>query len=393
MYGSDSGRTAGHAGRDPDAGLVQGRARARLAAGRARPRDGREVLNFCANNYLGLADHPAIVAAAQGGARRVGLRHGAASGSSAARRPSTWSSRRRLSQFLRHRGTILFSSCFDANGGVFEVLLDDRDAVISDELNHASIIDGIRLCKATRLRYRNRDMADLEAQLGSRTAARRRADRHRRRVLDGRLPGAAGRDLRPGRALRRAGAWSTTRTPSASSGRRARGTPELFGVQDRVDIVTGTLGKALGGASGGYVSARAEIVELLRQRSRPYLFSNAVAPSVVAGSLAALDLVAGSDEQRAAAASQHRAVPEPDDRRRFRRTARRAPDHPGDVRRRGARPPVADAMLDEGVYVIAFSYPVVPKGKARIRVQLSAAHTEQDVETCVHAFVAARSAS
>jgi glycine C-acetyltransferase len=295
----------------------------------------------------------------------------------------------RLSQFLGTEATILYSSCFDANGGVFEVLLDERDAVISDELNHASIIDGIRLCKAKRLRYRNRDMADLEAQLVEGSSARRTLI-----VTDGVFsmdgylaPLAEICDLAD-----KHGAMVMVDDSHAVGfvGPTGAGTPELAGVQDRVDVVSGTLGKALGGASGGYISARAEIVELLRQRSRPYLFSNAVAPSVVAGSLAALELVASSGDQRETLRS-NTAV--------FRRRMAEegfdvlAGEHPitpvmfGDATLAGR---VADAMLEHGVYVIAFSYPVVPQGKARIRVQLSAAHSAADVETCVAAFVAAR---
>jgi glycine C-acetyltransferase len=296
---------------------------------------------------------------------------------------------RRISAFLHTDATILYSSCFDANGGVFEVLLDERDAVISDELNHASIIDGIRLCKANRYRYRNRDMADLEAQLvAARDARRRLIVTDGVFSMDGYLAPLDG-------ICQLAEQYDALVMVDDSHavgfmGATGAGTPELFGVQDRVDIVTGTLGKALGGASGGYVSARAEIVELLRQRSRPYLFSNAVAPAMVAGSLAAIDLVAGSDEQRAALRGNTEL---------FRRRMGEEGfdvlpgEHPivpvmfGDASL-AAR--IADVMLDEGVYVIAFSFPVVPKGKARIRVQLSAAHSEADVETCVRAFVAAR---
>ncbi|MEP6598214.1 MAG: glycine C-acetyltransferase [Actinomycetota bacterium] len=349
---------------------------------------GAEVLNFCANNYLGLADHPQIVAAAKSALDEWGFGMASVRFICGTQTQHT-ALEQRLSTFLHTQATILYSSCFDANGGVFEVLLDERDAVISDELNHASIIDGIRLCKAARLRYRNRDMADLEAQLRAASGARRRlvatdgvfsmdgylapldeicalAERYDAMVMvdDSHAVGFVG--------------------PSGA------GTPELFGVQDRVDINTGTLGKALGGASGGYVSARAEIVELLRQRSRPYLFSNAVAPAVVAGSLAALDLVGSSGASREAL------------RRNTALFRRRMGDEDFDVLP-GEHPiapvmfgdaakaaEVADAMLAEGVYVIAFSYPVVPQGKARIRVQLSAAHSEDDVETCVRAFVAAR---
>ena len=350
--------------------------------------NGAEVLNFCANNYLGLADHPVIVDAAKKALDEWGFGMASVRFICGTQTQHT-DLERRISAFLHTEATILYSSCFDANGGVFEVLLDERDAVISDELNHASIIDGIRLCKATRYRYRNRDMADLEAQLVSARDARRRLV-----VTDGvfSMDGYfAPLDEICALAERHNALVMVDDSHAVGFiGATGAGTPERAGVQDRVDIVTGTLGKALGGASGGYVSARAEIVELLRQRSRPYLFSNAVAPAVVAGSLAALELVAGSGEQRAAL-SRNTDV--------FRR---RMADEGFDVLP-GAHPIVpvmfgdaalaariADVMLGEGVYVIAFSYPVVPKGKARIRVQLSAAHSEADVETCVRAFVAAR---
>jgi len=350
--------------------------------------NGAEVLNFCANNYLGLADHPVIVDAAKKALDEWGFGMASVRFICGTQTQHT-DLERRISAFLHTEATILYSSCFDANGGVFEVLLDERDAVISDELNHASIIDGIRLCKATRYRYRNRDMADLEAQLVSARDARRRLV-----VTDGvfSMDGYfAPLDEICALAERHDALVMVDDSHAVGFiGATGAGTPERSGVQDRVDIVTGTLGKALGGASGGYVSARAEIVELLRQRSRPYLFSNAVAPAVVAGSLAALELVAGSGEQRAAL-SRNTEV--------FRR---RMADEGFDVLP-GEHPIVpvmfgdaalaariADVMLGEGVYVIAFSYPVVPKGKARIRVQLSAAHSEADVETCVRAFVAAR---
>ncbi|HVU92268.1 MAG TPA: glycine C-acetyltransferase [Jatrophihabitans sp.] len=349
---------------------------------------GGEVLNFCANNYLGFADHPDVVAAARAALDEWGF------GMASVRficgtQTQHKALEDRLSQFLGTDATILFSSCFDANGGVFEVLLDERDAVISDELNHASIIDGIRLCKARRLRYRNRDMADLEEQLKAAGDARRRLV-----VTDGvfSMDGYLAPLDRICDLAERYGALVMVDDSHAVGfvGDSGAGTPELFGVQDRVDVNTGTLGKALGGASGGYVSGRAEIVELLRQRARPYLFSNAVAPAVVAGSLKALDLVTGGGAERARL-RENAAL--------FRRLMTDAGfdllpgEHPivpvmfGDAVLAGR---IADEMLKHGVYVIAFSYPVVPQGKARIRVQLSAAHSAADVETCVRAFVAAR---
>ena len=351
---------------------------------------GQRVLNFCANNYLGLADHPSLIEAGKKALDDWGFGLASVRFICGTQTPHT-ELERRLSAFLRTDATILYSSCFDANGGTFETLLDERDAVISDELNHASIIDGIRLCKAQRYRYRNRDMADLETQLKAASSARRRLV-----VTDGvfSMDGyLAPLDEICALAERYDSLVMVDDSHAVGFvGPNGAGTPDLFGVQDRVDIVTGTLGKALGGASGGYVSARAEIVELLRQRSRPYLFSNAVAPSVVAGSLVALDLVAGSGEQRELLRSNTRLF-------RGRMTQEGFDvlpgEHPicpvmfGDAALAAS---IADEMLGHGVYVTAFSYPVVPQGKARIRVQLSAAHTPDDVETCVRAFATARAA-
>jgi glycine C-acetyltransferase len=348
----------------------------------------RDVLNFCANNYLGLADHPAVVAAARSALSEWGF------GMASVRficGTQTQHARleNRLSAFLGTEATILYSSCFDANGGLFEVLLDERDAVISDELNHASIIDGIRLCKAARYRYRNRDMASLAEQLVAASGARRTLV-----VTDGvfSMDGYLAPLADICELAEKYGALVMVDDSHAVGfiGPSGAGTPELAGVQDRVDVLSGTLGKALGGASGGYISARAEIVELLRQRSRPYLFSNAVAPPVVAGSLAALEVVATSEDARLTlrdntALFRHRMTDEGFD--------VLPGEHPispvmfGDA---ALAATIADRMLAHGVYVIAFSYPVVPHGKARIRVQLSAAHTAADVETCVAAFVAAR---
>ncbi|WP_022886521.1 glycine C-acetyltransferase [Glaciibacter superstes] len=351
---------------------------------------GNEVLNFCANNYLGLANHPGIISAAQRAMDEWGF------GLASVRficgtQELHLDIERAVSEFLGTEGTILFSSCFDANGAVFESLLGAEDAVISDELNHASIIDGIRLSKAARFRYRNRDMADLEAKLIDASGARQRLI-----VTDGVFsmdgyfaPLAEICDL-----AERYDALVMVDDSHAVGfiGEHGRGTPERAGVESRVDFVTGTFGKALGGASGGYVSGHAEIVELLRQRARPYLFSNSVAPAVVAGTLAALDLVHTSGELRVRL-QENSAL--------FRRRMTEEGfdllegEHPivpvmfGDAVLAGR---VADRMLTEGVYVSAFSYPVVPKGKARIRVQLSAAHSADDVEACVRAFVASRDA-
>jgi glycine C-acetyltransferase len=292
---------------------------------------------------------------------------------------------RRLAQFLGTEDAILYSSCFDANGGLFETLLGPEDAVISDELNHASIIDGVRLCKATRLRYLNRDMADLEAKLRESQGAR-----HRLIATDGVFsmdgyvaPLDAIVDL-----AERYGALVMVDDSHAVGfmGPTGAGTPELFGVQDRVDIVTGTLGKALGGASGGYTAAHTEIVEMLRQRSRPYLFSNSLAPSITAAGIAMLDLLETSGELlqqlrdntayfRSEMVARGFEIPES--------------DHPivpimiGDAVEAAA---MADRLLAEGIYVRAFSYPVVPRGKARIRTQMSAAHSRDDLDQAITAF-------
>ncbi|CAL9360580.1 glycine C-acetyltransferase [Streptomyces sp. enrichment culture] len=349
-----------------------------------------EVLNFCANNYLGLADHPDVIAAAHAALDRWG--YGMASvrficGTQEVHKELE----ARLSAFLGQEDTILYSSCFDANGGVFETLLGPEDAVISDALNHASIIDGIRLSKARRFRYANRDMADLERQL------KEAADGGARRTLivtDGvfSMDGYVAPLDEICDLADRHGAMVMVDDSHAVGfvGPGGRGTPELHGVMDRVDIITGTLGKALGGASGGYVAARAEIVALLRQRSRPYLFSNTLAPVIAAASLKVLDLLESADDLRIRLA-ENTAL--------FRRRMTEegfdilpgdhaiAPVMIGDAARAGR---MAELLLERGVYVIGFSYPVVPQGQARIRVQLSAAHSTDDVNRAVDAFVAAR---
>jgi glycine C-acetyltransferase len=344
-----------------------------------------EVLNFCANNYLGLSGHPEIVAAAKTGLEQRGY------GLSSVRficgtQDIHKQLERGISRFLGTADTTLYGSCFDANGGLFETLLTDADAIISDELNHASIIDGIRLSKARRFRYRNGDMGDLEAKLKEASDARIRliatdgvfsmdglftpldsicelADRHEALVMvdDSHATGFVGET--------------------------GRGTPELFGVRDRVDIVTSTLGKALGGASGGFTSGRKEVIELLRQRSRPYLFSNTLAPAVVAASLKALELLGSSTELKNRLLENTRYFRETMVARGFRI---REGDHPivpimlGDAR---LAQNMARDLLDEGIYVIGFSYPVVPKGKARIRVQISAAHEREHLDRAIEAFV------
>ncbi|MBM6404579.1 glycine C-acetyltransferase [Phycicoccus sp. CSK15P-2] len=354
-----------------------------------------ESLNFCANNYLGLADHPDVLAASRAALDNWGFGMASVRFICGTQTQHT-ELERRLSEFLGTEATILFSSCFDANGGVFEVLFGAEDAIVSDELNHASIIDGIRLSKAARYRYANADTADLRAQL---TAAREAGARRVCVVTDG-VFSMDGSYAPLDEICDLADEFEAMVLVDDSHavgfvGEGGRGTPELFGVMDRVDILTGTLGKALGGASGGYVSSHREVVDLLRQRARPYLFSNSVAPAVVAGSAAALDLVDSSAEGRETLRRNAALFRELMAGAGFELLPGSHPIVPvmfpgEDGARQATR--VADHMLEHGVYVIAFSYPVVPKGKARIRVQLSAAHTETDVRRCVDAFVAGRDA-
>jgi glycine C-acetyltransferase len=349
---------------------------------------GADVLNFCANNYLGLANHPAIILAAKKAMDDWGFGLASVRFICGTQRLHV-ELEERVSSFLGTEDTILFSSCFDANGGVFEALFGEEDAIISDELNHASIIDGVRLSKAKRFRYKNRDMQDLEAQLIGAKDARQRVI-----VTDGvfSMDGYIAPLEKICDLADRYGAIVMVDDSHAVGfmGRHGRGTPEHAGVEDRIDFVTGTFGKALGGASGGYVSGRSEIIALLRQRARPYLFSNSLAPAVVAGTLVALDLVATGEGLR------NRLVHNAE---LFRRRMTEEGfdllegEHPiipvmfGDAQ---AASKVAEKMLSLGVYVTAFSYPVVPHGKARIRVQLSAIHTEEDIEACVMAFIKSR---
>ena len=353
-----------------------------------RVADGAEVLNLCANNYLGLADDPRIVAAAKEALDRWG--YGLASvrficGTQDLHKQLE----QRISAFLGTEDTILYSSCFDANGGLFETLLGERDAVISDELNHASIIDGIRLCKARRLRYRNRNMADLEDQLKASADARRRLI-----ATDGvfSMDGyvAPLDDICDLAERYQAMVMVDDSHAVGFVGARGRGTPELHGVADQIDIVTGTLGKALGGASGGYTSGRREIIDLLRQRSRPYLFSNSVAPAVAGASLKVLDLLESSDDLRTRLRENTAWFREQMTSLGFEILPGDHPIVPIMIGDAAQATRMADLLLDKGVYVIGFSYPVVPVGKARIRTQVSAAHSREDLQAAVTAVTAAR---
>tara|TARA_R110000850_G_scaffold43552_26_gene111433 strand:- start:12086 stop:13270 length:1185 start_codon:yes stop_codon:yes gene_type:complete len=349
-----------------------------------RVAEGEPVLNMCANNYLGLAEHPAVIAAAHAGLDEWGY------GLSSVRFICGTQSihkqlEQKLSRFLEKEDTILYTSCFDANGGLFETLLTAEDAIISDELNHASIIDGVRLCKAQRFRYKNNNMQDLEEQLKAASSAR-----YRLIATDGvfsmdgyiaNLPAIC--DL----AEKYDALVMVDDSHSVGfMGQHGKGTHEFHGVMDRIDIITGTLGKALGGASGGYTSGRKEIIELLRQRSRPYLFSNSVAPAIVTASIAAIDLLTASTELRDKLETNTK---------HFRAGISQVGfdvlpgEHPivpimlGDAAL-AAR--VADALLQKGIYVIGFSFPVVPKGKARIRTQISAAHSIEDLDFAIEKF-------
>ncbi|HEX5252111.1 MAG TPA: glycine C-acetyltransferase [Gaiellales bacterium] len=355
---------------------------------RVRVVDRGQVLNLCANNYLGLADHPAIVSAAHEALERWG--YGMASvrficGTQEAHRELE----ERLAAFLGSEDAILFGSCFDANGGLFEALLGAEDAVISDALNHASIIDGIRLCKARRLRFANGDMDELEARLEEAADAR-----HRLIATDGvfsmdgyyaRLPEIC--DL-----AERHNAIVMVDDSHAVGfvGEGGRGTHELHGVMGRVDIITGTLGKAMGGASGGYVAARSEVVDLLRQRARPYLFSNSLAPPITAASLRALDLIEGSSELRARLAQNTEHFRARMGELGFEILPGSHPIVPVMVGDAVKAARLAEGLISRGVYAVSFSFPVVPRDTARIRTQMSAAHSREDLDFAIEQFVAAR---
>jgi len=346
--------------------------------------DGRRVLNMCANNYLGLADHPALIDAAHRALDTYG--YGMASvrficGTQTVHKELE----REISRFLGTGDTILYSSCFDANGGLFETILDEQDCVISDSLNHASIIDGIRLCKAQRLRYDNNDMAQLELRLQEAADAR-----YRLIATDGvfSMDGVIADLAAICELADRYDAMVMVDDSHAVGfvGPGGRGTPAYCGVADRVDIVTGTLGKAMGGASGGYTSGRREVVDWLRQRSRPYLFSNTLAPVIATTTLQVLQLLQTSDDLREQLERNSQRFREGMAAAGFTLAGAGHPIIPvmlGDARVAGA---LADRLLAEGIFVIAFSFPVVPQGKARIRVQMSAAHSDEDVSSAVDAF-------
>ena len=344
----------------------------------------RGVLNMCANNYLGLADSPEVIAAAHAALDKWG--YGLASvrficGTQAIHKELEAG----ISSFLGTEDTILYSSCFDANGGLFETVLEGEDAILSDELNHASIIDGVRLCKAARFRYRNNDMADLEAKLSEASGARLKMI-----ATDGvfsmdgylaKLPAIC--DL-----AEKHGAMVMVDDSHAVgfTGANGRGTHEHHGVMDRIDVITGTLGKALGGASGGYTSGRREIIDLLRQRSRPYLFSNSLAPAIVGASLKVLELLASGSELRDKLRENTRFFRESMVALGFEILPGEHPITPVMLGDAHVAAKMAELMLAEGVYVEAFSYPVVPQGKARIRTQVSAAHSRADLEFAVGCF-------
>ncbi len=355
-----------------------------------RVADGRPVLNFCANNYLGLAQHPAVAAAAKDAIDNWG--YGCASvrficGTQGVHKQLE----KKLSEFLGTEDTILYSSCFDANGGLFETLLGEQDAIISDELNHASIIDGIRLCKAQRHRYKNNDMADLEVKLNDAKNAR-----FKMIATDGvfSMDGYIANLKAICDLANKHGALVMVDDSHAVGfmGKTGRGTHEYNDVLGRVDIFTGTLGKALGGASGGYTSGRKEIIEFLRQRSRPYLFSNTLAPSIAGATLKVLELLTESTALRDQLEANTKFFREGMGKLGFNILPGTHPICPVMLGDAALATKFADAMLQKGVYVIGFSYPVVPQGRARIRTQISAAHSRADLELAIDAFAAVKKA-
>jgi glycine C-acetyltransferase len=389
MYGTIQEFLSGKLGSIEEAGLFK-RERIIDSPQQAEVRAaGAEVLNMCANNYLGLANHPDVLKAAHQALDRWG--YGMASvrficGTQTIHKELE----DRLSAFLGTEDTILYSSCFDANGGLFETLLEAEDAVISDELNHASIIDGIRLCKAARFRYRNGDMSDLEAKLQEASGSR-----HKLIATDG-VFSMDGYVAKLGEICALADKYGAMVMVDDSHavgfmGKTGRGTHEHAGVMGRIDIITGTLGKALGGASGGYTSGRKEIIGLLRQRSRPYLFSNTIAPPIVAASLKVLDLLTESPALRDRLFENTRFFRGQMETLGFQILPGEHPIVPVMLGDAPLAVRMADALLKKGVYVIGFTYPVVPQGKARIRVQVSAGHTREELEFAVQQFAAAKS--
>ncbi len=389
MYGAIQQHLSGQLDEIRKAGLFKGE---RVLSSPQRAHVGvqgrAEVLNMCANNYLGLADHPEVVRAAHEALDRWGNGLASVRFICGTQEPHK-ALEQALSEFLGTEDTILYSSCWDANGGLFETILGDQDAVISDELNHASIIDGIRLCKARRLRYKNNDMADLEAKLQE-----ARDTRFRLIATDGvfSMDGIIA-DLKAICDLAdRYDAMVMVDDSHAVGflGKHGRGTHEYRDVMGRVDILTGTLGKALGGASGGYTSARSEIVAVLRQRSRPYLFSNSVAPAMIGAALQAIEICRRSTELRDRLEANTRFFREAMTARKFKIVPGEHPIVPimiGDAVLAGR---MAERLLEKGVYAIGFSYPVVPQGNARVRVQVSAAHTRADLEFAIDAFTSVR---
>ena len=357
---------------------------------RVQANGGPPVLNLCANNYLGLAQHPEVKAAAHAALDRWG--YGLASvrficGTQDVHQQLEAS----LTSFLKTEDTILYSSCFDANGGLFETLLGPEDAIISDELNHASIIDGVRLCKAQRYRYKNCSMADLEAQL---IAADAKGARFKLIATDGvfSMDGfiAPLKEICDVADQYHALVMVDDSHAVGFLGPQGRGTHEHCGVMDRIDILTGTLGKALGGASGGYTSGRKEIIDLLRQRSRPYLFSNTLAPAIAGASLAAIELLKRDTSLRDQLEQNAQFFRQEMTAAGFQLAPGSHPIVPVMLGDAALATRFAEAMLARRVYVIGFSYPVVPQGKARIRTQLSAAHTREDLEFAVQAFIAVK---
>jgi len=346
--------------------------------------DSSHVVNLCANNYLGLADHPAIVQAAREALDRWG--YGMASVRFICGTQSVHHAlEQRISNFLGTDDTILYSSCFDANGGLFETLLTEQDAIISDQLNHASIIDGIRLCKAQRYRYRNNDMADLEQQLKETQNCRNRLI-----ATDG-VFSMDGYLAKLPDICELADRWNASIMVDDSHavgfvGPSGKGTPEHFNVASRIDIITGTLGKALGGASGGYTSGRKPLIDLLRQRSRPYLFSNTLAPPIAAASLKALELISESNQLRTQLRENTTYFRSAMTAAGFRILPGEHPIAPVMIGDAALATRMANALLALGIYVIGFSFPVVPKGEARIRTQMSAAHSRSQMEHAVDAF-------